>query len=174
MSEQRTGVQTFKGNAMTLLGPALELGTAAPDFSLTRKDLSTATLQTFAGKVQVLNVVPSIETPVCDAQTRRFNEEAAGLGDGVVVLGISRDLPFAQKRWCGAAGIEQVEMLSDFRSNFGVTYGVEIHDGPLAGLLARSVFVVDGGGKLVYQQISAELAEEPDYAAVLDAVRKFS
>ena len=103
---------------------------------------------------------------------RRFNEEAAGLGGNVFVLGISRDLPFAQKRWCAAAGVEQVATLSDFRGNFGETYGVLIKDGPLGNLLARAVFVVDQGGKLVYQQIVPELTKEPGYAPVLEAAKK--
>ncbi len=171
MPEERTDAQSFKGNPLTLVGPILECGTAAPDFKLVKNDLSDATLASYAGKVKILNVVPSLDTPVCDAQTRRFNEEAANLGDDVVVLGISRDLPFAQKRWCGAAGVERVETLSDFRGNFGETYGLLIKDGPLGNLLARAVFVVDKTGKLVYQQIAAELTKEPDYAAVLTAAR---
>ena len=171
MPEERTDAQTFKGSPLTLVGPVLERGTAAPDFKLVKNDLSDATLASYAGKVKILNVVPSLDTAVCDAQTRRFNEEAANLGSEVVVLGVSRDLPFAQKRWCGAAGVERVETLSDFRGNFGETYGVLIKDGPLGNLLARAVFVVDKTGKLVYQQIAPELTKEPDYAAALAAVR---
>ncbi len=105
MPEERTDAQTFKGSPLTLVGPVLERGTAAPDFKLVKNDLSDATLASYAGKVKILNVVPSLDTAVCDAQTRRFNEEAANLGSEVVVLGVSRDLPFAQKRWCGAAGV---------------------------------------------------------------------
>lgn len=172
MPEERTDAQSFKGNPLTLVGPILECGTAAPDFKLVKNDLSDATLASYAGKVKILNVFPSLDTPVCDAQMRRFNEEAAGLGDDVVVLGISRDLPFAQKRWCGAAGVERVETMSDFRGTFGETYGVLIKDGPLGNLLARAVFVVDKGGKLVFQQIAPELTKEPDYAPVLEAARK--
>lgn len=172
MPEERTDAQSFKGNPLMLVGPILECGTAAPDFKLVKNDLSDATLASYAGKVKILNVFPSLDTPVCDAQMRRFNEEAVGLGDDAVVLGISRDLPFAQKRWCGAAGVERVETLSDFRSNFGETYGLLIKDGPLGNLLARAVFVVDKGGKLVYQQIVSELTKEPDYAPVLEAARK--
>ena len=171
MPEERTDGQTFKGNPLTLLGPALECGTSAPDFKLVKDDLSDATLASYAGKVKILAVVPSLDTPVCDAQTRRFNEEATSLGSDVVVLGISRDLPFAQKRWCGAAGVDRVETLSDFRGNFGDTYGVLIKDGPLANLLARAVFVIDKGGKLVYQQITPALTSEPDYAPVIQAAR---
>lgn len=172
MAEQRKGVQTFKGSPMTLLGAALESGTKAPEFQLTKADLGEATMSSYAGKVKILNVVPSLDTGVCDAQTKRFNEEASQLGDGVVILGISKDLPFAQKRWCAASGVERVETLSDFRSNFGETYGVQIQDGPLAGLLARAVFVVDQEGKLVYQQVCPELTQEPDYAPVLEAAKK--
>ena len=171
MAEERTDAQSFKGNPLTLVGPILECGTAAPDFKLVKDDLSDATLATYAGKVKILSVFPSLDTPVCDTQMRRFNEEAAGLGGNVVVLGISRDLPFAQKRWCAAAGVEQVETLSDFRGNFGETYGLLIKDGPLGNLLARAVFVVDKGGKLVYQQIVPELTKEPDYGPVLQAAR---
>ncbi len=172
MPEERTDAQSFKGNPLTLVGPVLECGTAAPDFKLLKNDLSEATLASYAGKVKILAVVPSLDTGVCDTETRRFNEEATNLGSDVVVLGISRDLPFAQKRWCAAAGVEQVETLSDFRGNFGETYGVLIKDGPLGNLLARAVFVVDKGGKLVYQQIVPELTKEPDYAPVLEATKK--
>jgi len=172
MPEERNDVQTLKGNPLTLVGPALEAGSPAPGFELVRNDLTDATLGSYAGKVKILNVVPSLDTPVCDTQTRRFNEEAAGLGSKVVVLGISRDLPFAQKRWCGAAGVERVETLSDFRGAFGQTYGLLIKDGPLAGLLARAVFVVDQNDKLVYQQIVPELAQEPQYPPVIEAARK--
>ncbi|MCG3136493.1 MAG: thiol peroxidase [Phycisphaerae bacterium] len=174
MSQKRTGVQSFKGGPMTLRGPALETGTAAPDFKLTRNDLSDVNLKTYQGKIKILNIVPSLDTPVCDAQTRRFNQEATGLGDQVVVLGISKDLPFAQKRWCAATGVTRVETLSDFRGNFGEQYGVLIGDGPLNHLLARAVFVVDQNDRLVYQQITPELAKEPDYAPVLEAVRKLT
>ena len=172
MPEERTDAQSFKGSPLTLVGPILESGTAAPDFKLVKDDLSDATLATYADKVKILCVFPSLDTPVCDTQVRRFNTEAAGLGGDVVVLGISRDLPFAQKRWCAAAGVEQVATLSDFRGNFGETYGVLIKDGPLGNLLARAVFVVDRGGKLVYQQIAPELTKEPDYTPVLEAAKK--
>jgi thiol peroxidase len=171
MATERVGVQTFKGNPMTLLGPELRTGSRAPDFKLSRNDLSDANLGTYAGKVKVVNVVPSLDTAVCDAQARRFNQEATGLSDNVVVLAVSRDLPFTQKRWCAAAGVQRVETLSDFRSNFGETYGVLIKDGPLAGLLARAVFIIDRDNRLAYQQLCAELAKEPDYAAVLTAAR---
>jgi thiol peroxidase len=171
MAEERTDAQSFKGNPLTLVGPILECGTSAPDFKLVKGDLSDATLASYAGKVKILNVVPSLDTPVCDTQTRRFNEEAAGLGGDVVVLGISRDLPFAQKRWCAAAGVERVETLSDFRGNFGESYGVLIKDGPLGSLLGRAVFVVDKNGKLVYQEVVSELTNEPDYAPVLEAAK---
>ncbi len=173
MPEERNDVQTFKGTPLTLVGPALEVGTPAAEFTLVANDLSEVNMRTFAGKVKILNIVPSLDTPVCDRQTRRFNEEAAALGDRVVVLAISRDLPFAQKRWCAAAGIDRVQTLSAFRHpEFGVKYGVLIKEGPLASLLARSVFVIDGHNKLAYQQIVPELAAEPDYAPVLEAARR--
>ncbi len=173
MMHERKDVQKFKGGSMTLLGPVLEPGTRAPDFRLVRNDLTEATLANYKGKVKILCAVPSLDTQVCEMETRRFNEEASKLGDAVVVLAISRDLPFAQKRWCGAAGITRVETLSDFRAgDFGRSYGVLIADTPLAGLLARSVFVIDRNDKFVYQQIVPELTQEPDYESVLTAVRK--
>lgn len=172
MVEQRKDVQKFKGNPMTLTGNAPKVGMPAPDFKLVKNDLSTVSLENYRGKVKIINVVPSLDTPVCDRQGRRFNEEAARLGGDIVVLVVSRDLPFAQKRWCGA-GNDRVETLSDFRDgSFGPSYGLAIHDGPLAGLLARAVFVVDRDNKLVYQQVTPELAQEPDYEPVLEAARK--
>jgi len=131
-------------------------------------DLSPAKLSDFHGKVCVISVVPSLDTPVCDIQTRRFNEEAAALGDDVVVLTISMDLPFAQKRWCGAAGIENVQTLSDHRNaEFGKAFGVLIEE---LRLLARAVFVVDVNGIIRYKQIVEELTDEPDYDAAIRAV----
>lgn len=163
------GAVTFKGNPMTLVGDEPAVGSAAPDFTAVSPDMQTHSLSDYKGKVVVLASVPSLDTPVCDTETRRFNEEAAKLGDDVVVLTVSLDLPFAQRRWCGAAGIENVTTLSDYKGEheFAVKYGRLIKE---LGLLARSVFVVDKEGKLAYSQLVKEVADEPDYDAVLAAV----
>ena len=160
---------TFKGNPLTLEGTLPEVGKKAPDFNLVDNDLGSKSLGDYAGKTVVLSVVPSLDTPVCDAQTRRFNESASGLGDSTVVLTISRDLPFAQKRWCGAAGVDRVETLSDYKDqSFGKAYGLHIKE---LALLARAVIVVDGEGVVRYVQLVPEVAQEPDYDAVLAAVQ---
>jgi thiol peroxidase len=167
--EERESIVTMKGNPLTLLGPELKGGGSAPDFEATGNDLSAVKLSDYAGKVCVILSVPSLDTPVCDIETRRFNEEAGKLGEDVVVLTISMDLPFAQKRWCGAAGVENVVTLSDYKdASFGKAYGVLIKD---LRLLARAVFIVDGGGVIRYVQIVPEIAQEPDYDAVLEAVK---
>ncbi|MHC4994548.1 MAG: thiol peroxidase [Planctomycetota bacterium] len=168
MSEHE-GVITFKGGPLTLLGDAPTAGSAAPDFTLAANDLSAKSLSDYAGKTVILSVVPSLDTPVCDTQTRKFNEEAAGLSDNTVVLTVSVDLPMAQARWCGAAGVERVETLSDYKDHgFGVAYGVRIKE---LGLLTRAVFVIDGGGQVTYSQIVPEVTDEPDYAAALEAAK---
>ncbi|CAB1128211.1 thiol peroxidase (lipid hydroperoxide reductase) [Candidatus Hydrogenisulfobacillus filiaventi] len=170
MTPEREKAVTFKGRPLTLLGPRLEAGDAAPDFSLTRNDLSTATLADYAGQVLLLASVPSLDTPVCDQETRRFNQEAAALGPGVRILTISMDLPFAQARWCGAAGVDRVETLSDYKDRtFGYAYGVYIKE---LGLLARAVFVVDRNGRLAYVEYVPEVGQHPDYDAALAAVRR--
>lgn len=139
----------------------------APDFALTRADLSEATLATFAGKKKVLNIFPSVDTPVCAKSVRNFNEKAAGKDD-VVVLNISADLPFAQKRFCAAEGLEGVETLSTFRTkDFGDKYGVHMLDGPLHGLLARAVVVLDGDDQIVHTELVPSIGQEPDYDAAL-------
>lgn len=159
---------TFHGNPLTLVGNQPKPGDTAPDFEVLTNDLSPLKLSDFKGKVCVISVVPSLDTPVCDVQTRRFNEEAAALGDDVVVLTISMDLPFAQKRWCGAAGIKNVQTLSDHRNAaFGKAFGLLIEE---LRLLARAVFVVDAGGIIRYKQIVEELTNEPDYDAAIKAV----
>jgi thiol peroxidase len=159
---------TFHGNPLTLAGNQLKVGDSAPDFEVLANDLSPVKLSGFRGKVCAISVVPSLDTPVCDIQTRRFNEEAAALGDDVVVLTISMDLPFAQKRWCGAAGIENVQTLSDHRNaEFGKAFGVLIEE---LRLLARAVFVLDANGIIRYKQIVEELTDEPDYDAAIRAV----
>lgn len=167
--QERKGAVTFKGNPMTLLGPEIKAGDRAPDFQVVDASLAPVSLADFRGKVKILSAVPSLDTPVCDAETRRFNEEAAKLPGNVVVLTISLDLPFAQKRWCGAAGIDRVRVLSDYRDrSFGTAYGVLIKE---LMLLSRSVFVVDGGDTVRYVQHVREVAQEPDYAAVMEAVK---
>ena len=169
MSE-REGLVTLKGNAVTLLGDEVNVGDDAPDVTLVANDLSEVKLSSFKGKVVILSVVPSLDTPVCDTQTRRFNEEAAALGDDIAILTISTDLPFAQKRWCGAAGVEKVQTLSDHRgADFGLAYGVLIKG---LRLLARAIFVVDREGTLQYVQLVKEVATEPDYDAALEAAKK--
>ncbi len=164
---ERKGVVTLKGNPVTVLGPELKVGEKAPDFTLKANDMSDKTLADFAGKIKIISVVPSLDTPVCDTETRRFNQEAANLGNDVVILTVSVDTPMAQKRWCGAAGVDKVVTLSDFKDHsFGLAYGVRIKE---VGLLMRAVFVLDRNDKIVYIQRVPEVAQEPDYAAVLGA-----
>ena len=168
--ETTEGGTTFRGRGLTLVGAQIGVGDEAPDVMLLGNDLSTVKLSDHAGKVRVLVSVPSLDTPVCDAEARRFNAEAAGLGDDVVVLVISMDLPFAQARWCAAAGIDRVATLSDHRdAAFGQAYGVLIRE---LRLLARAVFVVDAAGKVAYTQRVREMTDEPDYQDVLRAVRQ--
>lgn len=169
MAVERTGVATLKGGPLTLVGPELKVGDQAPDFTVNKNLVETASLKDFAGKIKLISVVPSIDTGVCDAQTRRFNEEAAKLGDQVAVLTISNDLPPAQARWCGAAGIDKVTLLSDYKNlSFGNAYGVTIKE---LRLLMRSIFVLDQNDKIVYVQYLKEMTEHPDYDAALSAVK---
>lgn len=166
---ERPEAITLKGNPMTLLGEALKPGDAAPAFSLKANDMSDKTLADFAGKVKLISVVPSLDTPVCDTETRKFNESAAALGDDIVILTVSVDTPMAQKRWCGAAGVDKVVTLSDFKDHsFGPAYGVRIKE---IGLLARQVMVVDKDDKLTYVELVPEVAQEPDYDAALAAAK---
>jgi thiol peroxidase len=172
MSQERTGVITFKGNPMTLLGPDVKAGDAAPDFKVVDNGLQPVTLGDTRGKVRLITVVPSLDTPVCDTMTRKFNEQAAKLPDDVVVYTVSLDLPFAQKRWCGNAGIEKVKTLSDYQDrSFGLSYGVLIKE---LKLLARSVFVIDKNDKVAYREIVKEVTAEPDYEAALVAAKKLA
>jgi thiol peroxidase len=167
---ERTGLITTKGNPLTLVGDEVKVGDKAPDFTVIDNGMQPVKFSSFAGKVVIISVVPSLDTPVCDAQTRRFNTEAGKLGSDVVILTISMDLPFAQKRWCGAAGVDKVQTLSDYReASFGKAYGMLIKE---LRLLARGVFVVDRNGVVRYTQLVKEVSEEPDYAPVLDAVKK--
>ena len=170
---QATATVTLKGNPVTLLGNDVAVGQSAPDCALAASDLSEFKLSSLKGKKVILSVVPSLDTAVCDLQTKRFNKEAAALGNDVVVLTISMDLPFAQKRWCGAAGVDRVRTLSDYReAAFGKAYGVLIASAPLSRLLARSIFVVDAQGVLRYKQIVPEVSTEPNYEAALTALKK--
>jgi thiol peroxidase len=168
--QERKGIVTMKGKPVTLIGPEVNVGQAVPDCELVANDLSPVKLSSFRGKVCVIASVPSLDTSVCDKETRRFNEEAQQLGDDVVVLTVSMDLPFAQKRWCGAAGVENVRTLSDHReASFGKAYGVLIKE---LRLLARAVFVVDKEGVIRYIQTVKEVSNEPDYEAALKATRE--
>jgi len=168
--EERSGLVTLKGNPVTLLGPEVKVGQSAPDVELVANDLSNVQLSSFKGKVCVVIAVPSLDTPVCDVETRRFNQEAANLGDDVAVVVVSMDLPFAQARWCGAASVENVQTLSDHRdAAFGSAYGVLVKG---LRLLARAVFVVDKDGKVCYVELVKEVATEPDYEAALEAVKE--
>ncbi len=170
MAEART--VTLRGNPLTLGGTEVKVGQIAPDFTAVDNNLQPVRLSDAKGKVVILSAVPSVDTPVCDKETRRFNEEAAKLGAGIEVWTISMDLPFAQKRWCGAAGVDRVKTLSDFRDrSFGQNYGVLITDGPLAGVDARAVFVVGKDGTLKHVEYVQEIANEPDYDAALKAAR---
>ncbi|MFE0559180.1 thiol peroxidase [Paenibacillus sp. NPDC058910] len=169
MAQERSGAATFKGNPITLIGPQLKAGDAAPDFTVSKNLLEDASLKDYAGKIKLISVVPSLDTGVCDAQTRRFNEEAAGLGDDVVILTVSADLPFAQARWCGAAGVDRVITLSDYKSrSFGEAYGVLIKEFQLD---MRSIFVVDTNDTITYVEYLGEMTEHPNYEAAIDAVK---
>ena len=160
---------TMKGNALKVEGRCLEEGAQLPAFTLTGADMADVTNSAFAGKVLVVVSIPSIDTPVCAIETKKFNQEAAALSDGVVIAVVSRDLPFAFKRWCGAEGVSKVVTLSDFKyRSFGRQFGVEL---PELGLLARAVFVADRSGKITHVDYVSEIAEEPDYAAALAAVK---
>ncbi len=168
---ERTGLVTLKGNPVTLVGGEVKVGQKAPDAELVANDLSTVKLSAlYQGKVCIITSVPSLDTPVCDMETRRFNQEAGGLGDDVTVLTVSMDLPFAQGRWCGAAGVKNVRTLSDHRdAAFGTSYGVLIQG---LRLLARAVFVVDKQSVVRYVELVKEVASEPNYGAALNAAKK--
>ena len=169
MAQERAGAVTFKGNPLTLIGPELKAGQKAPSFQLTATDLSAVTLATSKGKTRLISVVPSLDTPVCDQQTRRFNQEAAKLPADIVVLTVSMDLPFAQKRWCGAAGVDNVQTVSDYKDHsFGPAYGVRIKE---LGLLARSIFIIDPTDTIRYVEYVKEVTNHPNYDAALDALK---
>jgi thiol peroxidase len=160
---------TLRGNPMNTNGELPAVGSSAPAFSLVGSDLSEITSESLAGTKVVLNIFPSIDTPTCATSVRTFNERAAGL-DNTVVLCVSEDLPFAAGRFCGAEGIQNVKTGSGFRSSFAEDYGVKLVDGPLAGVMARSVVVVDESGQVTYTQLVPETADEPDYDAALAAL----
>jgi thioredoxin-dependent peroxiredoxin len=168
--KERVGVTVMKGNSLTLLGEDIKVGDKAPDFSVVANDLSPFTFSSMKGKTCILLSVPSIDTPVCDIEVRRFNKEATSLGSDVHILMVSMDLPFAQKRWCGAASIDRVVTLSDHKdASFGTSYGMLIKE---VRLLARGVFVVDKKGIIQHAQLVKELTSEPDYNSVLKTVKE--
>ncbi len=160
---------TLRGNPFNTSGELPAVGSSAPSFSLVGSDLSEISSGDLAGKKVVLNIFPSIDTPTCAQSVRQFNEKAAGLDD-TVVLCVSEDLPFAAGRFCGAEGIENVKTGSGFRSDFAEQYGVRLTEGPLAGVMARAVVVVDENGDVAYTQLVGEIADEPDYDAALAAL----
>jgi thiol peroxidase len=169
---ERPGLITMKGNPLTLMGQEVHVGEPAPDFEVVANDLSPFKVSSLKGKVVIISAVPSLDTPTCNIETRWFNEEAAKLGPDVEILTISMDLPFAQKRWCGAAGVDRVKTYSDHRdAAFGITYGVLIKE---LRLLARAIFVLDKDGVVRYIQLVKELANEPNYDEVLQAVVKLT
>ncbi|WP_057914555.1 thiol peroxidase [Peribacillus muralis] len=169
MSEERSSIVTFGGESVTLIGTEIRFGDKAPNFEVLANDLSKVTLEDSKGKVRLISCVPSLDTGVCDAQTRKFYEVASNLGNDVEVLTISVDLPFAQKRWCGAAGIEQAKTLSDhFRMSFGTAYGTYIKEHRLE---CRAVFVVDEKDVVQYVEYVPEITEHPNYEAAIKAIQ---
>jgi len=165
---ERPGATTMRGNPLTLVGPELKAGDAAPDFNLVDGSLKPVTLKDTGNQVRIISVIPSLDTPVCDAQTKRFNEEAAKL-QGVDIITVSMDLPFAQKRWCGAFGVDKVKMLSDHKeASFGTNYGTLIKD---LRIESRAIFVIDGHNKIRHAEYVKEVADFPNYEAALSAAR---
>jgi thioredoxin-dependent peroxiredoxin len=170
MTSERFGIVKFRGKEVTVLGADLKPGDVAPDFSVQTLDWAQSQgLADSQGKVRIIAAVPSLDTEVCDRETRRFNQEAASLGKDIAILVISTDLPFAQKRWCGAANVDQVTVLSDhMAADFGLKYGCLIKE---ARILRRAVFVVDRNGKIIYAAYMPALGEEPNYSDVLKAAQ---
>jgi thioredoxin-dependent peroxiredoxin len=155
---------------MTLVGPEIKVGQKAPNFTVVGKGMAQVTLDQFKGKVKLITAIPSVDTPVCDAETRRFNQEAASLPGDVQILTVSMDLPFAQARWCGAAGVDKVTTLSDWRTaEFGKNYGALIKE---LHLLARAVFIVDKNDIVTYVEYVKEVANQPNYEAAIAAAKK--
>lgn len=170
MAQERKGIVAFKGQPLTLAGPALKAGDPAPDFHVLANDLSVVNLASSNGKARLFNVVPSLDTPVCDLQTKRFNAEAAHLPEGISVYTVSCDLPFAQARWCAGAKIDKLQALSDHRDlSFGLAYGVLIKE---LRLLARSVFIVGSDDRIAYVQIVPEITNQPNYDEVLSFLKQ--
>lgn len=170
--KERPGAISMKGKPLTLLGDELRVGDTAPDCEVVGQDLEPVKLSSFQDKIRIISAMPSLDTSVCDMMTRKFSEEAVALAEDVVVLAVTMDLPFAQGRWCIAADVDNVHVLSDHRTaSFGQTYGVLIKD---LRLLARAVFVVDRDGIIRYTQIVDELTHEPDYEAVLNAAKELA
>ena len=168
MSAERTQV-TMKGEPITLIGSPVEIGSEAPDFIVFDQDLSAVPYSSINGAPCVISSVVSLDTPVCDEQARRFNEEAVSLSEDLNIYVISMDLPFAQQRWCGAAGVDRVQTFSDYRdASFGTSYGVLIKD---LRLLARAVFVIDADSIVRYKEVVSEVTDHPDYEKLFDAVR---
>jgi thiol peroxidase len=161
---------TLGGKPIHTIGKLPAVGTPIKNFTLTGVDLADKTFADYKGKYVIMNIFPSVNTGVCSRSVRKFNEDAAGLKN-TTVLCISKDLPFAQKQFCGAEGINNVVMLSDFRSDFGSVYGVKIADGPMKGLLSRAVIVIDPAGKIVYEQQVPEIGQEPDYTTAIAAIK---
>jgi thiol peroxidase len=167
---ERKCAVSMKGNPLTLIGPELNVGDKAPDFSVLDGELQEKGLKDFSGKIKILSITPSLDTPVCDMQARRFNQDATNLPDDVVVLNISMDLPFAITRFCTTAGIDKVKAFSDHRgASFGNAFGVLIKE---ARLLARAIFVVDKNDVIRYIEIVPEITNQPDYDAALDVVKE--
>ena len=169
MSAERFGAVTTKGSPLTVLGTPLQVGDRAPEFSLRSSVANTVSLADSAGKVRLISVVPSLDTGICDAQTRRFNEEAAALGDGVAIITVSAEHPFNIRRWCGAAGIDRIQVLSDHMDmNFGTAYGTYIKEWRLE---QRAIFVIDGEDTVQYVEYVPEIAQFPDFDGALTAVK---
>jgi thiol peroxidase len=169
---ERTGIVTIHGNPLTLIGPDLKAGDKAPDFTVLDSDLKEVRLKDFEGKIKVISVTPSLDTPVCDIQARRFNQEAANFSGDVAVLNISMDLPFAIARFCSAAGIDRVKTLSDHRAAaFGSAYGVLIKE---LRLLARSIFIIDRDNVIRLKEIVPEVSNHPDYEGVVNLIKKMT
>jgi thiol peroxidase len=169
---ERIGIVTIHGNPLTLIGPDLRAGDKAPDFTVLDADLKEVSLKDFEGKIKVISVTPSLDTPVCDIQARRFNQEAANFSDDVAVLNISMDLPFAIARFCSAAGIDRIKTLSDHRdASFGSAYGVLIKE---LRLLARSIFIIDKDNVIRLKEIVSEVTNHPDYDSVVNLIKKMT
>ena len=170
MKKETPGGVTTRGKALTTIGERVSVGDRAPDFTLRNKSQETVTLQDSSGKIRLISVVPSLDTGICDLQTRRMNEEAVKLGDDVVVLTVSAEHPFNQRRWCGSAGVENIDVLSDhYDMNFGEAYGVAIKEWRLE---QRAMFVIDADDVVRYTEYVPEIGQHPDYDAVLAAVVK--